>query len=100
VSNTLWDLELNTLHPDLALHMMSDLFLTGLIVCAPLLGLILLVGLVMSVLQVITQVQDTSLTFIPKLLTAAFGSILFGSWMLRKLVQYSIQLWSSIPSMF
>jgi len=90
----------NTLHPDFALHMMSDMFLTGLIVCAPILGLTLLVGLVVSVLQVITQVHETSLTFIPKLLVATFGMILFGSWMLRKLVQYSIHLWSSIPSLF
>ena len=88
------------MHPDLALHMMSDLFWTGLIVCAPVLGLTLLVGLVISVLQVVTQVQEMSLTFIPKLLTAAFSMIIFGSWMLRTLAQFSIHLWSSIPSLF
>ena len=88
------------MHPDLALHMMSDMFWTGLVVCAPVLGFTMLVGLVISVLQVVTQVQEMSLTFVPKLFTASVTLMLFGSWMLHKLSQFSIQLWSSIPSMF
>jgi flagellar biosynthetic protein FliQ len=88
------------MHPDLALHMMSDLFWTGLVVCAPVLGLTMLVGLVISILQVVTQVQEMSLTFVPKLLAAAIATIVFGSWMLHKLAQFSIRLWASIPSMF
>jgi len=88
------------MHPDLALHMMSDLFWTGLVVCAPLLGLTMLVGLIISVLQVVTQVQEMTLTFIPKLATAAIASIVFGSWMLRTLVHYWTELWATIPSLF
>ncbi|SHN18219.1 flagellar biosynthetic protein FliQ [Duganella sacchari] len=88
------------MHPDMALHMMADLFLTGLLVCAPVLGLTMLVGLLISVVQVITQVQEMTLTFIPKLLTAGAALIFFGPWMLRKLTQFAIQLWSAIPSMF
>jgi flagellar biosynthetic protein FliQ len=60
----------------------------------------MLVGLVISILQVVTQVQEMSLTFVPKLAAAAFASIVFGSWMLRKLAQFTVQLWSGIPSMF
>jgi flagellar biosynthetic protein FliQ len=88
------------MNPDLALHMMSDLFWTGFVVCAPVLGLTMLVGLIISILQVVTQVQEMSLTFVPKLLTAGIATIVFGSWMLRKLAQFAIQLWASIPSMF
>lgn len=88
------------MNADLALHMMSDLFWTGLMVCAPVLGLTMIVGLVISILQVVTQVQEMSLTFVPKLLTTGVSLILFGSWMLRKITQFSIHLWSSIPSMF
>lgn len=86
--------------PDTALHMLSQLFWTGLLICLPVLGLTLLVGLTVSVIQVVTQVHDASLTFIPKLITAGLALILFGAWMLRKLMQYTAQLWSSIPGMF
>ena len=88
------------MHPDLALHMVRDLFWTGLLVCAPVLGLTMLVGLIISVFQVVTQVQEMSLTFVPKLATAAICLIIFGPWMLRELVQYTVRLWSGIPSMF
>lgn len=88
------------MHPDAALQMVSNLFWTGLIVCAPVLGLTMLVGIVVSVVQVVTQIHDTSLTFIPKLITAGICLIVFGGWMLRKLSQFSTELWSSIPTLF
>lgn len=88
------------MHADLALKMMSDLFWAGLLICLPILGLTLLVGLLVSVLQVVTQVQEMSLTFVPKLFTAAVVLITFGPWMLRKLVQFASQLWTGIPAMF
>ncbi|HEV7318823.1 MAG TPA: flagellar biosynthetic protein FliQ [Ensifer sp.] len=80
--------------------MLSDLFWTGLIVCLPVLGLTMLVGLFISVLQVVTQVQEMSLTFVPKLLTAGAAIVIFGPWMLKKLGQFATQLWTGIPSMF
>ncbi len=52
------------MHSDLAVAMMADLFWTGLLVCLPVLGLVMLVGLAISLLQVVTQVQEMSLTFI------------------------------------
>ncbi len=88
------------MHSDLAIHMMADMFWTGLLVCLPILGLVMLVGLCISVLQVVTQVQEMSLTFVPKLVTAGISLVVFGPWMLRTLTQYSTRLWSSIPSMF
>lgn len=88
------------MNPDTALHMVSNLFWTGLIVCGPVLGITLLVGVLVSVVQVVTQIHDTSLTFIPKLLTAGICLIVFGAWMLRKLSQYSTELWTSIPTLF
>lgn len=87
------------MHADLALKMMGDLFWTGFLVCLPILGLTLLVGLTISIVQVVTQVQEMSLTFVPKLFTAAAVLMLFGPWMLRKLVQFAHQLWSGIPAL-
>jgi flagellar biosynthetic protein FliQ len=87
-------------HADLALKMMADLFMTGLLICLPLLGLTMLVGVVISVLQVVTQVQEMSLTFVPKLFTAGAVLVVAGPWMLRKLTQFTTNLWNSIPAMF
>lgn len=84
----------------MALHMLSDLFWTALIVSAPILGLTMLVGLLISLIQVVTQVQEMSLSFVPKLITAGMALIIFGSWMLRMLTQYTIQLWSGIATSF
>ena len=88
------------MHADLALKMMTDLFWTGLLVSLPLLGLTMLVGLVISVVQVVTQVQEMSLTFVPKLFTAAAVLIVAGPWMLLRLTQFTEQLWSGIPALF
>lgn len=84
---------------DLALHMLSDLFWTGLLVCLPVLGLTMLVGLAISLVQVVTQVQEMTLTIVPKLITAAVVILVFGPWMLRKLMQFTTGLWTGIPGM-
>lgn len=87
------------MNSDLALRMSTEMLWQSLMVCAPLLGLTLLVGLLISIFQVVTQVQEMSLAFIPKLLTAVFVLTAFGPWMLRRLVAYATGLISSIPSM-
>ncbi len=88
------------MHSDLAIAMLAELFWTGLLVCLPVLGLVMIVGLGISLLQVVTQVQEMSLTFVPKLLTAGIVLIVFGPWMLRTLSQFTTRLWTQIPSMF
>lgn len=85
---------------DMVLRLLAELCWTGLKVCAPVLGLTLVVGLCISILQVVTQVQEMSLTFIPKLVTAVIALIVFGAWMLRQLTAFAIRLWSDIPSLF
>ncbi|MBT9457007.1 MAG: flagellar type III secretion system protein FliQ [Burkholderiaceae bacterium] len=88
------------MHADLALQMMSALLWTGLLICLPVLGPTMLVGLLISIAQVVTQVQEMSLTFVPKLITAAVALIVFGPWILRVLASYMTRLWLDIPHMF
>jgi flagellar biosynthetic protein FliQ len=85
---------------DVALRLAGELLWTALLIGAPILGLTLLVGLLVSVLQVVTQVQEMSLTFIPKIITAVVAIIVFGPWMLRKLLLYASGLISNIPAYF
>lgn len=88
------------MQPDSAIQLMGQMFWTGLLVCAPVLGVTLAVGLFISIVQVITQVQEMSLTFIPKIVAAVVALVVFGPWMLRKLMLYASDLIRNIPSMF
>ena len=66
---------------------------------APIVGASLITGLLVSVFQVITQVQEMSLTFVPKLIVIFFVFLSAGAWMLAKLLTYSAHLLESIPSL-
>jgi flagellar biosynthetic protein FliQ len=85
-------------HSDLALKITADLFWTGLLVSLPVLGITMAVGLVLSILQVVTQIQEMSITFVPKLIAAGAAVLAFGPWMLRTLCRFAIGLWSQIPA--
>lgn len=67
---------------------------------APVLGISMLVGLFVSMIQVVTQIQEMSLTFIPKMLAAAIALIIFGPWMLGVLIEFARGLIVNIPHYF
>jgi flagellar biosynthesis protein FliQ len=83
-----------------ALAMTSDMLWTAVLLCAPLIGITTLAGLVVSILQVVTQVQESSLTFVPKLIAAVAVLLALGGWMLSTLTQFATRLISSIPGYF
>lgn len=85
---------------DLALQLMGDLLWNALLIAAPLLLVTLAVGVLISVLQVVTQVQEMSLTYIPKIIAAVVVLVAFGPWMLKRLMTFSIDLISNIPTYF
>ena len=85
---------------DLALQLMSSLLTSAVKISAPLLIAVLVVGLVISVFQVVTQIQEMSLTYLPKLSIAVMMLLLVGPWMLRQLMSFTVHLWSSIPQLF
>lgn len=61
---------------------------TALLVSLPILGTSLLIGLLVSLFQAVTQVQEATLTFVPKLLGVGLASVLLGNWMLGTLVKF------------
>jgi flagellar biosynthetic protein FliQ len=65
-------------------------------VSAPLLGLSLIVGLLVSIFQATTQIQEQTLSFIPKILSVIVAIAVFGTWMLNTLVEYTTELYESI----
>lgn len=86
--------------PDLALQLLADLLWNALLISAPLLAVTLVVGLLISVIQVVTQVQEASLTFIPKVIAAVVVLVVCGPWMLKRLVAFSTKLIANIPGYF
>jgi flagellar biosynthesis protein FliQ len=63
----------------------------------PLLLAALAVGLLVSLFQAVTQIQEMTLSFIPKLIVAALVAIVAGPWMLDQLVVFTSELYASIP---
>lgn len=68
-----------------------------LMISAPVLVLGLLVGLVVSVFQAATQIQETTLTFIPKIIAVAAALIIFGPWMMTSMINFTTRLFVNIP---
>jgi flagellar biosynthesis protein FliQ len=68
-------------------------------VALPMLGVGLVVGLVVSIFQAVTQIQEQTLAFIPKIVALAAVLLFLGPWMLNQLLNYTIELWSGIPGL-
>jgi flagellar biosynthetic protein FliQ len=83
---------------DAALALTSDMLWTAVKIAAPLIGFTTLVGLLVSVLQVVTQIQESSLAFVPKLIAATGVLLVLGGWMLMTLTHYAIDLINNIPN--
>lgn len=69
---------------------------TVLLVSAPVLGLGLLVGLVVSIFQATTQIQEQTLAFVPKIIAVFVALLIFGPWMLSVLVDYASRILGSL----
>ena len=69
----------------------------AMLVAAPLLLTALAVGLLIGVIQAATQINEMTLSFIPKLISMALVALITGPWMLRTLVQFTRQLIESLP---
>jgi flagellar biosynthetic protein FliQ len=63
----------------------------------PLLLAGLVVGLIVSVFQAVTQIQEQTLAFIPKIIAIAAVLVILGPWMLNQLLGYTTELWGGIP---
>jgi flagellar biosynthetic protein FliQ len=66
---------------------------------APLLLIALIAGLVIGMLQAATQINEATLSFIPKLILIVLALFAIGPWMLRELVDFTREIYTSIPSM-
>lgn len=77
---------------DLAKHSLQTMLLVG----GPLLGVALVVGLMVSIFQALTQINEATLTFIPKIFAMAGAILVMGPWMLRILVNFTTNLYENL----
>ena len=76
-----------------------DAMMVALLVSLPLLGVSLLVGLIIALFQAMTQINEMTLTFVPKFITFGLVLMLLGPWMLQEIVQFTAQLFDLLPQM-
>lgn len=62
-------------------------------VSLPILLISLIVGLVISIFQTVTSIQEQTLTFVPKIICVFLGLMLVGQWMMDNMVEYTVELW-------
>jgi len=82
---------------DLAIYLSKQLLWHALFISSPIVLVALITGLFVSILQVATQIQDSTLSFIPKILAVTFMLMLCGGWMIHSLVEFAQTIFLNIP---
>ena len=85
------------MNSDVALFWVQEAIKTAIMVIGPLLGTALVVGLIVSLLQAITSIQEMTLAFIPKILAIALILLFFSPWMLEILTDFTTGVMNFIP---
>jgi len=65
-------------------------------ICGPLLALALIVGLIVSIFQATTQIQEQTLAFVPKIVAVLLGLVFFGPWMLSHMLSYANEIFTNL----
>ena len=83
--------------PEFIVGFAQEAIKVTILVAMPMLGLGLIVGLAVSVFQAVTQIQEMTLTFVPKILVVLLGLLFFSNWMLRQLIDFGRTCINDIP---
>lgn len=83
--------------PEMVVSFAKEAIKITILVSMPMLGLGLAVGLLVSIFQAVTQIQEMTLTFVPKILIVLFGLFFFANWMLELLIDFARVTVTQIP---
>ncbi|MGL5756434.1 MAG: flagellar biosynthesis protein FliQ [Paraclostridium sp.] len=86
------------MNESIVVSIVKETLYTGMLVGGPVLILSLIVGLLVSIFQATTQIQEQTLTFIPKLIVVALTLVVGGSWMLHELMQFTNKIMNMIAT--
>jgi flagellar biosynthetic protein FliQ len=81
---------------DLIIELLTDVFFTSFLILLPILGVSLVVGLIISIFQATTSIQEMTLTFVPKILITAIAIIVSLPWMMDKLITMTLRIFELI----
>ena len=82
-----------------AINLIRGGVLQALMIAAPMLLVGMLVGLIISIFQATTSIQEQTLTFVPKIAAILGALILFGPWIIMSMVQFTLRLFGRIPEL-
>jgi flagellar biosynthetic protein FliQ len=83
----------------IVIKVLRESIMAVLIVSAPVLGIGMAVGLIVSIFQTTTSIQEQTLTFVPKIVAIFMSIILFGPWIIRTLLNYTNNIFSMIEKL-
>jgi flagellar biosynthetic protein FliQ len=84
---------------EMAIDLLRSLVTTSLTLIAPIVIVSVVVGVIISLLQAVTSIQEQTLTFVPKLLAVAALLIFAAPWMIQQLMQFAVTCFSRMPEM-
>jgi flagellar biosynthetic protein FliQ len=87
------------MNQDTVVSLVTDMMAVALKVALPLLLVALVIGLLVSIFQAVTQIQEQTLSFIPKVLGIVVVIVVLGPWMLDQVVTYTQRLYEQIPNL-
>ncbi|MBU0698790.1 MAG: flagellar biosynthesis protein FliQ [Proteobacteria bacterium] len=83
--------------PEFVVNFAQEAIKVTILVSMPMLGLGLFVGLIISIFQAVTQIQEMTLAFVPKILIVLLALLFFASWMLEHLMHFTVTTIEQIP---
>ncbi|MDQ6951111.1 MAG: flagellar biosynthesis protein FliQ [Mariprofundales bacterium] len=85
--------------PDMVIHLGSQALKMVLLISAPMLIVGLVVGVMISLFQAVTQIQEVTLTFVPKIIVVFVSMIVAGPWMVRTMMDFARHYFDLIPTL-
>ena len=85
------------MNPEFVVNFAQEAIKTTIIVSLPMLGLGLIVGLIISIFQAVTQIQEITLIFVPKILVILLALIIFANWMINYMISFTTNTIEQIP---
>ena len=87
------------MNSDKALELMNQLLFNSMLIAGPVLITALVVGLIVSVIQVATQLQESTLSYVPKLVACCAVLVLLGPWLIGRLSAFALAMIATIPQL-
>ena len=84
---------------EIVIEILKEAFYVTFVIILPILGVSLVVGIIISIFQAATSIQEMTLTFVPKILVTAIAIIFLLPWMMDKIISFTMRIFSMFPTL-